>query len=320
MSVSTNKKYDIILCGAYGSGKTTVATLVAQLLKSQLITEPVDYSASGAEMPMQILKGSLLLSDYILRIENHYKSADTKISRRPTQQSDVIDSIKDNKQTTGKGNNASARAKLLNEALDKLGEQWSVETMTRISTGVDITVWDCDAATLLVAAPYQTLPDNYNKTIYDVESRIREEKPHTHSVFDADIAMVLSNKNTLLDIMCLIDNDIAMLKTGSSHRSTRYVLLTETSEETKSRVEGRKRTGDSLIANNAVIGMQFTRLAMFFGIAPPCDNWIANRRNATVTISRFAGNTNGEIKIKKDAVDDSNEAEDKLDRSMFTIE
>ena len=317
------KRYDIILCGAYGTGKTTVATLLAQVLKAQFVTEPVDHSSTGAELPVLILSGKLPVEEYAARIEEYYSSPEKKISRRPAQMVDVRESLLEHKETQGAGINGEARAKLLNASLKIFNEQWTQEIMSKITAGVKVTVWDCDAATLMVNAPYQALGDNYTDKICRIEQNIRMRRPDMHSHQYADVSMVLSDTRTLVDIICLADRDIAALRTGSVNQCTRYVLLTETSEETRARIEKRRRMGDTLIATNGVVGMQAARLSMFFGLAPPADDWIAARRDAIITLSRFANTDtqNGEQVLRIEQTQDDEEYTEEalgiLDYSQF---
>ena len=102
-----------------------------------------------------------------------------------------------------------------------------------------------------------------------------------HTRQQADVSLVLSGTRTLVDCLCLVDADCAALKASSkSQGACRYVLLTETAQETCARIARRMRMGDTLIATSGVVGMQGARLAMFFGVAPPCDGWIEARRRA----------------------------------------
>lgn len=237
--------YNIVLCGPYGCGKTTIATALSEITGGTLINEPVESSQNGigyvesVSIPRWASMGGDRMSkmEYAKKLFEFYSSRSLNMPalvRAPTAKTSSSQFTK------------ALNLKKIEGHADRLRDK-THEIISRLPDDLkqkmNIRIWDGDFLTLSIGCPVNILNlDDLVEFENYVHERSLELKRvgHPHPS-EYRVSCIPSDDNTLERILCIVKRDLERGETG------RYVYLDITPHNIMERIEKRGRMGDNII-------------------------------------------------------------------------
>lgn len=237
--------YNIVLCGPYGCGKTTIATALSEITGGTLINEPVESSQNGigyvesVSIPRWASMGGDRMSkmEYAKKLYEFYSSRSLNMPaliRAPTSKTSSSQFTKALNLKKIEGHSDRLRERTLS-MVSKIPEDSKFSAKMRI--------WDGDFLTLSVGCPVNILNlDDLVEFENYVHERSLELKSlgHPHPS-EYRVSCVKSDDDALEKILKIVRDDVENEEIG------RYIYLDITPHNIMERIEKRGRLGDNII-------------------------------------------------------------------------
>ena len=236
--------YNVVICGPYGCGKTTLATALSEVTGGVLIGEPVESSQNGIGYveSVSIPRWASMGGDRMSKIEYARKLYDFYSSRSIN----IPAMVRSPQSRTSSQFTKSLKLKSLEGHTDRLrnkADELLRTTPDDLKEKMNIRIWDGDFLTLSIGCPVNIteLPELISFEDYVCEKSLALKKMGHPHPSEYRVSCVKSDGEVLSKILRIIKSDVENNEQG------RYIYLEAPPREIMSRIETRGRMGDNII-------------------------------------------------------------------------